>query len=441
MTVAQVLLYVSTTPVIPETATADITNDWLYDNTTTYYVGWAYALRYYWVKVIDNGANESFFSLGSYRTQDNTDPVVTGSLNLGVPTTTQVVFNHSISDNSNQFTSVHVLLTTDSGGKSFTDISTSGQSRSSSNSTTTFDALTTNTTYYGWVAVEDAAGNRIVFDGGSITTDPDTDAPILNSYNFAATAGFEETHVDITLNITDPVTNDPVEDLLTLSGYTSTFAVINGQYTITSTYGTQSGTGLTRTFSENDNYSIYKNESTKYYVIYDTGSGNWVVVRVAGEELDSITEGQSYNVGTPRSIGSETDTHKTSGRNIPEADDKLSYALPNYNTLVATGLSSQFNLTYSIVSGKTGYITGTFPTYTFNLNLGSYDFYKNGDYYVIWNNTDSRWDFLNSSTDLSTASTGVISFSSSVSQFSDSMTHTNTQNNIPNDSNSEVSYT
>ncbi|AUF82585.1 hypothetical protein TetV_503 [Tetraselmis virus 1] len=377
MSITQVLLYVSDTPTIPETATEDVTAQWNYDNVVTYIVGKAYTLKYYWVKITDIGGNDVFYSLGSYRTQDNTDPVVTGSLSKGVPTTTQVVFNHGISDNSDQFTSVHCLLTTDSGAKTFSDISTNGREIPWNSLSTTFDALTKNTTYYGWIAAEDSAGNQTVFDGSSITTDDDTAGPVLSSYTFTATAGLEETHVDIALSIDEVNEQSPQYSSLTTTGSigegfgSTTFTLMNKT-------GVFINSGYTWTYRENAPFSVWKADNGNV-IIYQ---GYWFMATVVTNGWDPYTanDGDTFATGDNQyeflGNGSDYVLDSVTGHRIPAPSGEVSYTTnPNqswsqYSAVTLTGqFPSSLNTTYQLVYGFNG-------TYDSSGYSGPFNFYK-----------------------------------------------------------------
>ncbi|AUF82602.1 hypothetical protein TetV_520 [Tetraselmis virus 1] len=326
MPVNQVLLYVSANPTIPETATADVTAEWQYDGIITYNIGTPYALRYFWVKTIDDSSNESTHSLGSYRTQDNTAPVLNGSLAAGTPAESVVVFNYSISDASGQFGQSYVLLTTDNSAKSFSDITGSGQSVASNSTTYQFTGLVHSTTYYGWLAVSDAAGNESVFDGGNITTASDAAPPILTSHTFTATVGAEETSVDIALAINDPTVFTPGAsnfDQFTIANQ----GAFNQTYDMTTTYGVVTGTGGSRTYETNAAYGTYKSTTTDNFVAWSVDNSSWEAFDPSGGfDIDTAIDNDSITVDSSATVESGTSTHDQKGKLIPsEASSDITY--------------------------------------------------------------------------------------------------------------------
>ncbi|AUF82584.1 hypothetical protein TetV_502 [Tetraselmis virus 1] len=442
MTISQVLLYVSETPTVPETATEDITAEWNYDNVITYIVGKAYALRYYWVKIVDNGSNETFYSLGSYRTQDNTDPVVSGSLSLGVPTTSRIVFNHSISDNSDNFSAVYALVTTDSGAKTFSDISTNGREIPWYSVNTNFDGLTENVTYYGWIAAEDAGGNQTVFSAGSITTEGDTVGPTLSSFTFTATVGLEETHVDISLVIDD--------DILSTPQYSSLTTVVsefpNTNFTITDKKGWFVSLGSnTWRYDDYQPHSVWKADNGN--VILSYGSAFRISEVTNGWDPYTSNDGDLYDTGSGLYYNkSGTTTDSVTGHVIPTSGTNFVYTLnpdqrwSQYLHLTVTGMSrSSLNTTYTLVYG----VTGTFTPWGYG---GLFNFYKA---YTIWVN-DDKSEFIGNSMgrwyawrptpafDVETASYGdtfTVSGSSDTELIaSKNVTDANTGEHIPEDS-------
>ncbi len=172
-------------------------------------IGAPNATRYFWAKLIDASGNESIHPLGSYTTQDNTNPVIS-SATMALTTSaeaTSVDLAWTTWDND-EVQTVYVLFnssqTTDPGAAL---IKSAGDAYAGTSTGHTYPNLDPATTYYGWILVRDRGGNESYqqFTPASITTDADTTAPTLDSYSLTATLGAEESSVDITITISDVV--------------------------------------------------------------------------------------------------------------------------------------------------------------------------------------------------------------------------------------------
>ena len=207
MTITAAYLYVSETNSVPASHTVDITSGisgsslaWTYD------VGAPNARRYYWVKLVDSNTNESISSLGSYTTEDNTEPSVgTCTLALGTPPTTSVDLTFSATDNDTVQTIYILFNDTQSTDPGAALIKTAGDAYNGTATSHTYSGLSPNTTYYAWILARDAAGNETAvysFSPASITTNEDTTPPTVDSFTLAAGSD-PESEVSITLTISD----------------------------------------------------------------------------------------------------------------------------------------------------------------------------------------------------------------------------------------------
>lgn len=207
MTVTSAFLYVNTVNTIPGTATVDITSgisgsnlDWTYD------VGAPNAQRYFWVELVDANANSSITPLGSYTTEDNTLPTVdSATMALGTPPTSSIDLTFAASDND-AIQSIYIWLSnTQTTLPTATQIKASGSALPNGSTSLTMNSLSANTTYYGWIMAKDQVGNESAvqaFSPGSLTTNSDTVAPTVDSFNLSAGTN-AETQVDISLTISD----------------------------------------------------------------------------------------------------------------------------------------------------------------------------------------------------------------------------------------------
>ncbi|AUF82625.1 hypothetical protein TetV_543 [Tetraselmis virus 1] len=170
MPVQQLLLYVNEYNIIPEIHHSDVTADWLYDGKISIDIGVPYALRHFWIKMIDDSGNSSIRYLGSYRTEDHTPPDVTGSLSNVSPLAHSLSFDYDIEDESGQITGAKFILTTTPSQPTYQYIDDNGDVIDVQSTNLVVSGLDEQTEYYGWIAVSDAADNKTVAGVGSAET-------------------------------------------------------------------------------------------------------------------------------------------------------------------------------------------------------------------------------------------------------------------------------
>jgi hypothetical protein len=172
-------------------------------------IGKAYTQKFFWAEITDNAANKTTSSLGSYRTQDTTPPIVTSSLAAGTPAVSAINLTYTVSDNSDQLSELWVRAGTaaPANAQAVRDSGVSKTAAVITNATHTFSSLTFNTLYYVTVLAVDAAGNATM-ETKTLATANDTTTPTLTSYLLRAPVGAEgsvETDVVIVLVVADVV--------------------------------------------------------------------------------------------------------------------------------------------------------------------------------------------------------------------------------------------
>ena len=177
--------------------------------TFSYNVGAPNALRYYWLKLRDQSANETIESLGAYTTQDNTAPVVSSfTLAQGTTPTSEIDVGLPSSDNDAVQTLYLMVSDTQTTQPTAAEIKASGTALAGTTTSHTVTGLVPGTTYYGWVLARDQVGNEsavVPSVPATLDTAPDVTAPSLDSFSLVATTGSEESSVDITISISDVV--------------------------------------------------------------------------------------------------------------------------------------------------------------------------------------------------------------------------------------------
>ena len=206
MPVSKVELFASALNVQPENPTLDITTDVLAGNPITYSIGTPYKEMYFWVRITDDSNNVKNASLGSYRTQDNTGPIITSTLAQGDPSVSVLELSYSISDASGQLSEAFVHIDTSAPADSAT-IRAAGVSKSLLDTTHSFTGLVAYTTYFVSVFATDAAGNETI-ETRQLATAADTTPPVLDTFALRAPVGAEgdpELVVVIELAVSDIV--------------------------------------------------------------------------------------------------------------------------------------------------------------------------------------------------------------------------------------------
>ena len=207
MLVALVELFVSSVNVRPEIPVADVTALALAGQPIIYNIGKPWALRYFWVRIVDNAGNEKITDLGSYRTQDNTPPVVDLSLSLVSPTVSSIQATYSVTDASEQVIENYIHITTGTPPTTAAAIRATGVEKAINATSHTFTGLQAATLYHVTVLGRDHAGNTTI-KTVSITTATDNTPPHLDSYQLRAPTAAEgnvELVVVITLGVSDVV--------------------------------------------------------------------------------------------------------------------------------------------------------------------------------------------------------------------------------------------
>lgn len=189
MPVSLVELFVAPTNVKPATPALDVTAQALAGTPITYNIGTPYAQRYFWVRIVDDSGNEKVTELGSYRTQDNTPPVLDLSLALGSPTVSVINATFSVTDASGQVAETWVHIGT-AAGATPSQVRATGVQKTVGATSHSFTGLNYNTQYFVTLLAKDAAGNEAITTV-DIATAPDTTAPNLDSYVLRAPTGAE----------------------------------------------------------------------------------------------------------------------------------------------------------------------------------------------------------------------------------------------------------
>jgi len=189
MPVALVELFVSATNSKPAVPVADVTALALAGQPIVYNVGKPWALRYFWVRIVDDAGNEKVTELGSYRTQDNTPPVVDISLALGTPTVSTVNVTYSVTDASDQVIENYIHIGTVA-PTTAAAVRATGVEKALNATSHTFTGLQAATQYYVTVLGRDHAGNATI-QTASITTATDNTPPNLDSYLIRAPTAAE----------------------------------------------------------------------------------------------------------------------------------------------------------------------------------------------------------------------------------------------------------
>lgn len=210
MTVTQVFLGVNTVNDVNTRTETDISVNISGNSLNyTYVVGAPFALRYYWVRLVDGSGNESINPLGAYTTQDNTPPVISAfTLTAGNPSTTEIDVAITATDNDAVQTLYLWVSDTQTTVPSAVDIKANGVALAGTTTIYPATGLTPNTTYYGWLLAKDNFGNESAVAASTpatLTTAADVTPPVLDSFNLTATPGSEETAVNITLSFSDTV--------------------------------------------------------------------------------------------------------------------------------------------------------------------------------------------------------------------------------------------
>ena len=207
MPVALVQLFVNNVNTRPSTPVADVTTLAKAGSPITYNIGQPYATRWFWIRIVDDAGNEKFVDLGSYRTHDNTPPVVSLSLALGNPTVSTINATYDVTDASGQLSEVWVHITTGAGPTTASQIRATGVQKTVGSTSHTFTGLAAATQHFVTVLGKDAAGNE-AFRTVDIATATDTAPPNLDSYVLRAPVGGEgnpELLVVIQLTVSDVV--------------------------------------------------------------------------------------------------------------------------------------------------------------------------------------------------------------------------------------------
>lgn len=210
MTVAEAHLGVNTVNNMATRSETDISSS-ISGSTlsTTYIVGAPNALRYFWIRLVDDSGNESITPLGSYTTQDNTDPVIsTFTMAAGTPATSEIDITISASDNDAVQTLYLWVSDTQTTAPTASAIKASGVALGGTVTSHATTGLSPGTTYYGWLLARDRVGNESAVTASTpttITTASDTTPPTLDSSSLDPTPGFEESRLNITLSFSDSV--------------------------------------------------------------------------------------------------------------------------------------------------------------------------------------------------------------------------------------------
>jgi hypothetical protein len=208
MTIASVTLYTNSSDTFPTGDPGqDVTAAALAGTPIIVSIGKAWRQKWFWVKLVDGGGNETIAPLGAYRTVDQTAPSINSWVAAGTPATTSIVLTYDVTDNSDQLSELYVSIATTSPANAATIRSIGVQKTAAvvSGATHTFSSLTAGTTYYVSVLATDAAGNSTI-ETKSLATGTDTTPPSLNSYTLRAPVGAEgnpELDVVIVLTVSD----------------------------------------------------------------------------------------------------------------------------------------------------------------------------------------------------------------------------------------------
>ena len=189
MGVTKVELFASALNVMPENPTLDITTEVLAGTPITYSIGVPYKEMYFWAKIYDEANNVKVAPLGSYRTQDNTGPVITSTLTNGDPSVSVIELAYTLSDASGQLSEAFVHIDTSAPADGAT-IRAAGVTKSLLDTAHSFTGLVENTTYHVSVLATDAAGNETI-ETKVLATAPDTTPPVLDSFTLRAPTGAE----------------------------------------------------------------------------------------------------------------------------------------------------------------------------------------------------------------------------------------------------------
>ena len=206
MPVALVELFANDSNSKPATPVADVTALALAGQPIVYNVGKPWAVRWFWVRIVDSAGNERVTELGSFRTQDNTPPVLDLTLALGAPTVSVVNATFSVTDASDQLVDQFVHIGTAAPANA-AEIRATGVQKALGSTSHSFTGLQPATLYHVSVMGKDSAGNE-AYETATITTAADTTPPNLDSYTIRAPTGGEgnaELVVVIELVVSDVV--------------------------------------------------------------------------------------------------------------------------------------------------------------------------------------------------------------------------------------------
>lgn len=183
----------------PVTDVADVTALVLAGDPIVCYDGLPWAQRYPWLRVVVAGS-EQVIDLGSYRTQDNTPPLIT----LGVaPAVDTINITYSVTDDSGQVAETYVHIGTLEPDAA--EIRATGVLQGGGSTSHTFAGLEPATRYYVSVLAMDAAGHTAF---QTVGVAGDNVPPSLDSYLLrapTAAEGANELAVVVELAVSDVV--------------------------------------------------------------------------------------------------------------------------------------------------------------------------------------------------------------------------------------------
>lgn len=174
-----------------------------------YSVGTANTTRWFWLRAVDDFANETTQALGSFTTDDVTAPVIASATQAaGTPATTSIDLTFSVTDNDPAGPqAIYVYQSSVATAPDAATVKTSGVAKAGNASTHTFSGLSPNTQYYAWILGRDSSGNEsavTAFTPASLTTAADTSPPTITSFSLAAGTD-PESEVLIVATISDSV--------------------------------------------------------------------------------------------------------------------------------------------------------------------------------------------------------------------------------------------